>query len=281
MAKSKVKDSEVVAYLQERKQALRDELEKMETMLSVVGASSKSALKKGKKKSKKKIEKAVKAIRKKVAQAIEGAKAKLTSAPAVGSETPAKKASEPKTRKAKAVPTKAAEKNEPPRGKGNATPSVKKVSATTSVPDAPIAAVEAPAKRTRTRRVAKPAVPADVSTETDQATTKQAPVKKAVTPKVAKEPASVASKTAVAKKATGKPVPTSFDPKANMDEKIRFALAQKKSSTKTEVIDYLNGLEPEYGLTKLKKVVAFRLNHLLKTGQVKGQESKVGIRYAN
>ena len=280
MAKSKVKDSDVVAYLQERKQALRDELEKMETMLSVVGASSKETLKKGKKKGKKKLDKAIKAIRKKVAQAIEGAKVKLSSAPAVKPETLAKKANEPKVRKAKALSTKATEKIEAPRGKGSTTQSVKKLSTTTPVSNAPIA-TEAPAKRTRTRQAAKPAVSSSESIETAPASTKQVPVKKAVTAKAAKERAPATSKAAADKKAAGKTIPASFDPKANMDDKIRFALAHKKNSTKAEVIDYLNSLEPEYGLTKLKKVVAFRLNHLLKTGQVKGQESKLGIRYAN
>ncbi|WP_353125541.1 hypothetical protein [Parapedobacter pyrenivorans] len=243
MAKSKVKDSEVLAYLQERKQTLREELEKIETMLSVVGANSKSAIKKGKKRGKKKLEKAVKSIRKKVTQAIEGAK---TQAEKLVDRIVSSDAEESGAKKRKAVS------------------------------DAPLAA-DAP-KRTRSPQVAKPASSASAAAETDQVTTKQEPVKKAVAAKVAKVPAPASPKPA-AKKAIGKTTSASFDPKAKMDDKIRFALTQKKGSSKTDVIDYLNNLEPEYGLTKLKKVVAFRLNHLLKTGQVKGQERKDGFRY--
>ncbi|GGG82126.1 hypothetical protein GCM10007415_13650 [Parapedobacter pyrenivorans] len=245
MAKSKVKDSEVLAYLQERKQALRDELEKIETMLSVVGANSKSAIKKGKKRGKKKLEKAVKSIRKKVTQAIEGAK---TQTEKLVGRIVSSDAEETGVKKRRAVS------------------------------DAPLAA-DAP-KRTRSRQVAKPASSASAAVETDQVTTKQEPVKKAVATKASKVPTPASPKPAT-KKATGKTIPVSFDPKAKMDDKIRFALAQKKGSTKAEVIDYLNNLDPEYGLTKLKKVVAFRLNHLLKTGQVKGSEHKDGFRYAN
>ncbi|MGK6350180.1 hypothetical protein [Parapedobacter sp. DT-150] len=71
----------------------------------------------------------------------------------------------------------------------------------------------------------------------------------------------------------------SFDPSATMDQKIRYALEKKPDSTKEELIDHLNGLDPDYGLSKLKKVVAFRLNHLLKTGTVTGRERDGGFRY--
>lgn len=177
----------MLAYLQDRKQALRDELEKIETMLTVV-ASSKSTVKKDKKKGKKKLEKAVKAIRKQVTQAIEKAEEQAGTL------------------------------------------------------------------------VDRMAFSGDEET--------------VVTPREAAPKKNV-------ERAADKPIPELFDPKATMDSKIRFALEQKKNSTKSELIDYLDSLEPTYGLAKLKKVVSVRLNHLVKTGQVNARESKAGPRYAN
>lgn len=130
--------------------------------------------------------------------------------------------------------------------------------------------------------------------------TEERPVSKVRKPRIADKPASASAVTAVPavvveekrpvrkkaaavrkteeQKANNESV---FNPNATMDEKIRYALGQKGNSTKEELIDHLNGLEPAYGLSKLRKVVAFRLNHLVKTGKIKGKESKSGIRYAN
>lgn len=105
------------------------------------------------------------------------------------------------------------------------------------------------------------AVPAVVAEERKPLRKKAATVKKAEEPKANNEPV--------------------FNPNATMDEKIRYALGQKGNCTKEELIDYLDSLEPGYGLSKLRKVVAFRLNHLVKAGKIKGKASKAGIRYAN
>ena len=104
---------------------------------------------------------------------------------------------------------------------------------------------------------------------------KQEPAARTRKPRVAEKPASAAAVTTV-------PAVVAEEKKlSTMDEKIRYALSQKRNSTKEELIEYLNGLDPDYGLSKLRKVVAFRLNHLLKTGKINGKESKSGIRYAN
>ncbi|GGC23900.1 hypothetical protein GCM10011386_14850 [Parapedobacter defluvii] len=199
MAKSKVSNSEILTYLQERKKSLKKELAEVEKVLSSIDVEEKPSDKKGKKKNKKKLEKAVKAIRKKVAEAIDGVKSVSKSAAIDAAEV---------------VP----------------------------VPD--------------TKKIRKP--------------------------RVASKPASASAVTtvpAVVEEEKKSHAPA-FDPTSTMDEKIRYALGQKRNSTKEELIEYLNGLEPDYGLSKLRKVVAFRLNHLLKTGKIKGKESKAGIRYS-
>jgi len=133
-------------------------------------------------------------------------------------------------------------------------------------------------KRTRSRKTVPTA-----SGTADVLETEKQPVSSVRKPRVADKPASASAVTTVPAVVDEekKPIPSTFEPSGTMDEKIRYALGQKRNSTKEELIEYLNGLEPDYGLSKLRKVVAFRLNHLLKTGKIKGKESKAGIRYAN
>ena len=97
-------------------------------------------------------------------------------------------------------------------------------------------------------------------------------------PHLADKPANASAVTTVPAVVTDQPV---FGPSGTMDEKIRYALNQKRNSTKEELIECLNGLDPDYGLSKLRKVVAFRLTYLVKAGKIKAKESKAGIRYAN
>ncbi|SEK29225.1 hypothetical protein [Parapedobacter koreensis] len=215
MAKSKIADSDVIAYLQERKQSLQEELSKIDAALTFFGTDEKAIEKKGKKKDKKK--KLKKAIRKKVAKAMLPKSEATPEAIAVIAATAEK-----------------LEKRPARRGRPSAvtTPPI------VIVPELP----KIPAKKVRSPRTTK-------------------------------------SKVAVASASTASTVPASFDPAATMDEKIRYALGQRNNSTKAELIDYLDDLEPSYGLTKLKRVAAFRLNHLLKTGQISGQDSGDGFRY--
>lgn len=151
---------------------------------------------------------------------------------------------------------------------------IKGVKAATAVPD--IVEVpetkKQPVRRVRKPRMAdKPASASAVTTIPAVVTEEKKPVRRR---RVTTEPTTI-------KERGAKSVSSAFSPNGTMDEKIRYALGQKRSSTKEELIEYLNGLEPDYGLSKLRKVVAFRLNHLLKTGKIKGKESKAGIRYAN
>jgi len=310
---------------------LKEELQKIETVISSLNPGEKSVDKKGKKKvKKKKLEKAVKAIRKQVAKAIEGVKStaeslvdRVTSADAGPTEAPVTAAKKsPKRATAGKAPAKASKApaeaerkaeggSQAPRGKRAET---KATASNNSAEAAASSSAATPAKKTRTRRAPIPAAPTvEAATTVKRTQTKKAATKTASEAANAVLPASTAKKTpiakpvsekagtasvkaqavktgattkatpqkAIAKKAPKPDVLASFDVKATMDDKIRYALGQKKDSTKAELIDYLNGLDPDYGLTKLRKVVAFRLNHLLKTGQIKGKESEAGFRYAN
>jgi|GEM_PF-987214 len=248
--KSKASNSEILTYLQERKKSLKKELEQVEKVLNSIDVDekpSKPSNRKGKKKSKKKLEKAVKAIRKKVSEAIEGVKsvAKSTAAESGSAQVAPEAVKRRRSRSRKAA---------------------------TAVPET-VGAPEAKKEPISIRRARKPRVadnPANASAvttvpavvaEEKKPVRRKAAAKKTVEPKAADEPA--------------------LAPNGTMDEKIRYALGQKRSTTKEELIEYLNALEPDYGLSKLRKVVAFRLNHLVKTGKIKAKESKAGIRYAN
>lgn len=283
MAKSKIADSDVLTYLQERKQYLKEELSKIETALSsFVGIGDKPADKKGKKKDKKKkLEKAVKAIRKKVSKAIEGVKNQAEalvenfSAANAGPAESSPKKDATKTVAPKPAKQTVAAKAETPDTK----PATKAVRKRTSKAEAAAESVKAISSTPKAEKAAARAATAPA--ETAEA---KAPVKKTRASKTEgskPETAKAVEASAPAPKKAAAKTPASFDPKATMDEKIRYALGQKKDSTKEELIDYLNGLEPDYGLTKLRKVVAFRLNHLLKTGQIKSKNGAAGLRYAN
>jgi len=289
MAKSKIADSDVLAYLQERKQSLKEELQKIETVISSLNPGEKSVDKKGKKKGKKKkLEKAVKAIRKQVAKAIDGVKstaeflvdrvASPDTKPTEIPVTPAKKS----PRKAAATDSAAA----------SAAPTKKTRTRRAAIPTAPTVEAATTVKRTQTKKAATKTASEAANAVLPAPTTRKPPMAKPVSEKAGTASvkaqavktgatAKAPPQKAIAKKAPKSDVLASFDVKATMDDKIRYALGQKKDSTKAELIDYLNGLDPDYGLTKLQKVVAFRLNHLLKTGQIKGKESEAGFRYAN
>jgi hypothetical protein len=223
MAKSKITDSHVLAYLQERREVLQEELSKVEAALLSLGADPESPTdKKGKKKiKKKKLEKAVKATRKKISETL----MEHAAAPDAGP----------------------AEVSKPTKGKKDVKAAAEAAIEALGGPSAPVpTASKGAAGGTGQRRIAR--------------RTKARQIPDATSP---------------AKRSAPK-----YDPSATMDEKIKYALSKKRNSTKEQLIEYLNTLEPAYGLSKLRKVVAFRLNHLLKTGQIKGQESDAGFRYA-
>lgn len=264
MAKPKVSNIEIRTYLQERKKSLKKELEQVEKVLNSIDADEKPSDKKGKQKNKKKLEKAVKAIRKRITEAIEGAKNQA--------ESLVDSLSSSNTGEADvAIESTSTKKKTPSKRVVEPAPE------TASVTEIK----QEPAKRTRKPRVVdKPASASAVTTVPAVVTEEKKPVRrKAVAKKAVGEHA--ADEPKITKERGAKSIPSTFEPGGTMDEKIRYALGQKRNSTKDELIEYLNGLEPDYGLSKLRKVVAFRLNHLLKTGKIKGKESKAGIRYAN
>jgi len=107
---------------------------------------------------------------------------------------------------------------------------------------------------------------------------KKDPVKSVRKPHVADKPANASAVTTIPAVVAEEKKPT-LSANGTMDEKICYALSQKRNRTKEELIEYLHGLAPDYGLSKLRKVVAFRLTYLLKTGKIKRKEGKAGIRY--
>lgn len=260
MAKSKITESEVLAYLQQRKYFLQEELSQIEAALTFFGEDVKSNGKKDKKKGKKK--KLEKAIRKRVAKAADEVDEVKTAAPKRGAKLP-KSAATPET-----VATVAATLEDESEGRrarrGRATAAKpasdsRKITASldsVSTAVAPVAKRKAAGKSNKS--VSEPPI--------------------VVVPSLPKDAAKDTRPSRRTKKASA--AEPAFDTTATIDEKIRFALAQKNGRTKAELIDYLNGLEPSYGLTKLKRVVAFRLNHLVKTGQISAQESDGGRSYA-
>ncbi len=246
MAKSKVSNSDVRAYLQQRKKSLQAELKQIEEALGTIDGDEKSG-KKGKKKDQKKLKKAVKAIRKKVTKVIQDVKEQAESL-----------VDNLSSKESNTVPV--------------AKPSETDAKAASDIAEAKVDVARKP-EAPRRRRVKEAASEPVSAPAVDEAVLpeERGPKRRrqATKPKAAESaPKQVSEEKATPEKATG-----------NMDERIRHALGQKGNVTKEGLIDLLHASDPDYGLPKLKKVVAFRLNHLVKTGQIKRKENKTGIRY--
>jgi len=308
MAKSKIADNDVLAYLQSRRQSLQEELDKVEAAIASLGMEIKPSGKKEKKK-KKKLEKTVKAIRKKVAKAIDGVKsqaealmetaASTDAGPAERTKptrrrTPAVKAAAPSSEaaQAQAAPAEKPAAPTPSAAKAKRTSTSKKATA-----DAQGTSAASQGKPKRGRAAAKTATDEPVSGTIPPVLENEGPTGRAKPKETTRSKRATAVKPSVAaadtqheqaapkaaRRTNAKRIPkaAALNPSATMDDKIKHALEIKQNSTRDELVDYLHGLDPDYGMTKLRRVIAFRLNHLLKTGQIKGQESETGFRYTS
>lgn len=84
-----------------------------------------------------------------------------------------------------------------------------------------------------------------------------------------------------AKKPPVKPldVPAEFDANAKLDSKIAFILSNYGPLFNTEIIERLQGLEPEKDPDKLSKAVMVKLSALHKVGKIKGEKEGRKFKY--
>ncbi len=102
-----------------------------------------------------------------------------------------------------------------------------------------------------------------------------APSKAVAEPRVPSAPRT--RKTAPKKEVKAMVVPESYDEKLKLDSKIAYVLSQNGPLFNTEIIERLQGQEPDKDADKLSKAVTVKLSALHKAGRIKG--AKVGRKF--